>query len=385
MTMFGFSQPPIVRHALGAVAPAAKPSVQDVFVSRTLDAAQPWEIVRIPALCRTSTGTLLAFAEARQAVADQSSNMIVLRRRLAGSSKWQPAQIVAHDAPASLNNPCVLVVHDRILLMYQRYPQGTTERTAATGPVSAQTCRTLLQSSSDDGVTWSAPRDITSAVRSPESRSDACGPGIGIQLQHGPHAGRLLFPFNEGVGGRWRVFAVYSDDGGSVWQRGETAPTAPAMLPNETQFAERSDGSVLINSRDQGGSHTRLVGISKDGGETWSPLQKSPGLPDPECMASLLRFSFHPDLLVFCNPADPVHRRNGTIRLSHDGGGTWQMIRVVAPRSFGYSCMCVLPRSRVGLLYEVAERSGAGSAGYRIVYTTVPITVPRRSPKQPDN
>ena len=66
---------------------------------------------------------------------------------------------------------------------------------------------------------------ITAAVKRPlEVTSTAAGPGIGIQLGRGKHAGRILMPFNQGPYGKWKVYAVFSDDGGLNWRYGETAP-----------------------------------------------------------------------------------------------------------------------------------------------------------------
>jgi len=190
---------------------------EDLFVSGTLDASQPYPVFRIPALCRTASGTLLAFAEARRAINDQSSNILVLRRRPGRAKQWGPLQIVAEDRLASLNNPCVLVDGRSVWLMYQRYPYGYNERTASAGLEPEQSCRTFVISSSDDGKTWTAPTELTATVKRSGIRSDASGPGIGIVLRRGAHAGRLVFPLNEGADGAYTAFSVYSDDRGATW------------------------------------------------------------------------------------------------------------------------------------------------------------------------
>src|SRR6185369_15953488 len=84
-------------------------------------------------------------------------------------------------------------------------------------------CRSFLTQSDDDGMTWAAPREVTREVkRATEVTSNCSGPGIGIQLARGKHAGRVLIPFNQGPYGKWKVYAAWSDDGGKSWRYGDT-------------------------------------------------------------------------------------------------------------------------------------------------------------------
>lgn len=342
---------------LCAVARSAEPDalpISDVFIGQQEDFA----VYRIPALVASRRGTLLAFAEGRRTQGDQSQNQIVLKRSTDRGASWRPLQRIAADGASSLNNPQALVVgrSGRVLLMYQRYPPGRREGNVVPGLTGTNVCTSWLMHSDDEGATWSAPRDLTAQLKRATATSLASGPGIGIELRRGPHAGRLVMPFNEGPAGRWRVFAAYSDDGGATWQPGEPAPEAGQGHGNEVQMAELGDGAVLLNARNQGGARLRKVAVSRDGGATWAPLQDDPQLPEPVCQASLLR---HPntgaaaqDVLLFCNPASQHARTNGVVRLSRDEGRTWPVSRVVYPGSFAYSCMASLPDGSVGLLFE---------------------------------
>jgi len=345
------------------------PKFEDVFVSGRIDASVPYDTFRIPALCRTTKGTLLAFAEGRRSVSDQSSNVLVLRRRTSREKTWSAIQVVIGDEPNSLNNPCVLATRaGRIWMMYQRYPAGLNERTAEPGLALDRSCRTFLLTSDDDGLTWSKPQDISPIVKGKGNRSDASGPGIGIELMNGAYKGRLVFPLNEGAEGRYDVFAVYSDDGGGHWRRGQNAPKADGTQPNETQIAELTDGSILMNCRNQASGRFRLQCRSHDGGATWDTATPEPSLTDPICMGSLVRLSFRPDLLAFSNPCDSQTRRNGTLRLSTDGGKTWPKAETIVPGSFAYSSLCQLPGRKVGILFESVDDLDAGREGYRIRY-----------------
>jgi sialidase-1 len=284
----------------------------------------------------------------------------VLKRSTDGGKSWGPLQLVHEDGENSLGNPTVVIVREngRALLMYQRYAKGFDEHKAEPGLDGPRICRTFTQYSDDDGVTWSKPVEVTVQVKRPtEVTSTAAGPGIGIQLARGKHAGRILMPFNQGPYGKWKVYAVFSDDGGETWRYGDTAPEGAAGHANEVQFVELNDGSIMLNARNQGGGlKIRKTSISRDGGQTWSATQHHPALVEPVCQASILR---HPgaedpaqDIFLFSNPASQTGRTNGAVRLSRDDGKTWPASRVIYPGGFAYSCLASLPDGAVGCLFE---------------------------------
>jgi sialidase-1 len=334
---------------------SAGPALADVFVN----GRDGYPAFRIPALLAARSGTLLAFAEGRASLHDHAENDIVLKRSTDAGATWGTLQVVHEDGKNALNNPTAVTVREtgRVLLMYQRYAEGFDERTAEPGLEGPRICRTFVQHSDDDGATWSRPADVTAQVKRPtEVTSTAAGPGIGIQLARGRHAGRILMPFNQGPYGGWRVYAAISDDRGRSWRYGATAPEGAPGFSNEVQFAELSDGSVMLNARNQGGGDKlRKVSISRDGGETWSTTHSDATLIEPVCQGSLLR---HPgsgagaDLLLFSNPASQTGRVNGTVRLSRDEGLTWPASRVLYAGPFAYSCLASLPDGSIGCLFE---------------------------------
>jgi sialidase-1 len=353
---------PIVSIALACV--LARPAIgqgselplTDVFIN----GEDGYPAFRIPALVATKNGVLLAFAEGRATLHDHSENDIVLKRSLDGGRTWGPLQVVHEDGENCLSNPTIVIIREtgRALLMYQRYLKGFDEHKAEPGWEGERICRTFIQHSDDDGATWSKPVEVTKQVKRPTvATSTATGPGIGIQLARGPHAGRILMPFNQGPYGRWKVYAAISDDGGQSWRYGETAPEGAAGYANEVQFVELNDGSVMLNARNQGGGlKLRKIAISRDGGETWSTTWQDPTLIEPVCQGSILR---HPgggdplkDVFLFCNPASQTARTNGVVRLSRDEGKTWPLSRVVYPRGFAYNCLATLPGGEVGCLFE---------------------------------
>lgn len=299
---------------------------------------------------------MIALAEGRRSVSDQSSNALVMRRREAGSKSWTPIQIVARDAPHALNNPCLLPTRSgRVWLIYQRYPSGVQENSVLPGLSAKKSCLTYLQYSDDEGQSWSEPREVSMYLNGPGVRSVASGPGIGIELERGRHRGRLLFPFNERGPDGWTVFGFYSDDNGETWHKGLLASKAPGIQPNEVQCVELADGTLMMNARNQAAGRFRLQGTSIDGGKTWSEMKPVPSLVDPVCMGSLLRVSFSPDLLAFTNPVNESKRENGGLRFSRDGGKTWSEPKIIESGSFAYSCLTLAGARRIGILYETVH------------------------------
>lgn len=340
------------------------PVLVEVFVS----GQDGFHTFRIPSLIVTKGGTVLAFAEGRQSRRDQSENKIVLKRSADGGKTWSAMQVIADRGKSSLNNPCAVIEQKsgRVFLMYQSYPEGVAERSLQLEPGydGPKAVRSWLIHSDDDGASWSPPQDVTpSCKKATEATTIASGPGIGIQLMRGSHAGRLIMPFNEGPPGRWNVYAVFSDDGGKTWQMGERPPGAHVpnekgvmtSLVNEVQMVELPDGAVMLNSRSYSGHRLRKVAVSRDGGVAWSKVEDESDLREPRCMASILRWSFDKSVILFSNP-DASDRFNGTIRASFDDGRTWPVKKVLVPGKFAYSCLTRLPDGRVGCLYETGEK-----------------------------
>jgi sialidase-1 len=354
------------------------PEFSDVFVA----GQDSFKSVRIPSVVVSKAGTVLALAEGRAQHADQANNKLILKRSTDGGRTWGPLQIIAADGANCLNNPCAVVeqASGRILVMFQSYPAGFAERDGQIKPglEGPAIVRNYVVGSDDDGRTWSKPQDVTRTTKHAERVTIlASGPGIGIQLQNGPHRGRLLIPFNEGPFGQWNVLAVYSDDRGATWKIGEPAPGCrvpnakggQTSLVNEVQMVELAGGAVMLNSRKWGGQAVRKTAVSQDGGVTWSPIEEAAELRDPGCMASIFRYSFPTNgqagRILYSGP-DSLKRDTGAIRLSHDDGKSWPVKKVLVPGSFAYSVLTALPDGLVGCLYETDDAN-------RIVFARFPL------------
>ncbi len=350
----------------GAITPPADP----VFTTVFRRGKGPYPAYRIPSLVTTRKGTILAFCEGRQSLSDHSRNDILLRRSTDGGKTWGPFIRVLADKRFVFVNPCSVVLDSgRILLMCQRFPVGYHSRAMGKrvkrldpGIGGKHSSKTLLTWSDDDGVTWAPPRDVTKGTKRPAKiTSTASGPGIGIVLRKGPKPGRILIPTNEGwFEGKifhFHVYACFSDDGGKTWRYGRVAPDGSPGFGNEVQMVELSDGRIMLNSRSAGGKPCRKRAFSKDAGESWSPLKDEPALPDPHCMASILRYSFgkkpgDKGIILYAGPGTGKGRRLGTVRASFDDGRTWPASMVIYEGGYAYSCLTGLPGGDVGLLFE---------------------------------
>ncbi len=327
---------------------------------------------RIPSIISTKKGKLIAFAEGRKSRHDAAQNDLVYKISNDKGKTWSPLKILVSEGKDSLNNPQPVIERETgiIFLMYQRTPHPYKERDVTEGFEGKKVSHTYLIQSKDKGESWTKPRKITQSVKRPEkATTTAAGPGIGIQLTQGKFKGRLIMPFNQGPWGKWKAYAVYSDDQGKTWQYGETAEGKA----NEVQMVELSDGSVMLNARTYGRfflfltkNKNRVIGISKDGGKTWSKLRKDKTLIEPNCQGSIIRYNFPhkknsntktAGRILFCNPASKIKRKKGTVRVSYDDGKNWPKSKVLCPGHFAYSCLVVLDDGTIGCLYETGDKN----------------------------
>ncbi|MEU6143714.1 sialidase family protein [Streptomyces sp. NPDC047081] len=321
---------------------------------------------RIPAIVRTTEGTLLAFAEGRRLNCGDAADIdIVVKRSQDGGRTWSPLRVVNPGGGDTHGNPAPIVDRGtgRVLLA-ETYNTGRTDAASCSVPCD----RTPhLQYSDDDGLTWSEPRDLSPEILPPDWNSwYATGPVHGIQLTRGKRAGRLVFGVNTETWDGNRVSAnhaalIVSDDGGDHWRIGATdswpiaADGTFRQKPSEVTLAERADGSILVSGREQDGTDLghRTQAVSRDGGDSFAaPFRDLPDLYTPQVQGSMLRLG---DRLLLACPGDPDRRRTMMIRSSYDGGRSWDSVdrgTVVTTDWSGYSDMARISHDTVGLMYE---------------------------------
>jgi sialidase-1 len=226
----------------------------------------------------------------------------------------------------------------------------------------------FVTSSDDNGKTWAKRRDITSAAVKPEWDWCAAGPVHGIQLERGPHAGRLVIPCDHQIKSTnsWGSHLVCSDDHGATWKLGaaDTHAADDPLHPNECVAVELADGRVYVNAREHQGSDpaTRVIAYSSDGGETFdAPFAAEPSITSPVVQNSLVRLTLANgrngrNVLVYCGPGHATKRRNLTVLASFDEGKTWEQKTVVHAGPAAYSDMVKLDDEHVGVLFEAGHR-----------------------------
>lgn len=353
-------------------------SAADEFFSTTVFAAGQHDVslYRIPGIAVTTRGTILAWCEARRrSKSDWGEIEVHLRRSTDAGRTWSEPQHIAHhgpritgtsgnataDAEQTVNNPVAIIDRE-------------TQAIEFLYCVNYSRCFTIR--STDDGVTWSAPREITSAFAAFRSECDwkvlATGPGHGIQLR----SGRLVVPVWLAYGGvrdhHPSVSAtIFSDDHGQTWQAGAIVVPDSGDFedPNETILTELSDGRVLLISRNESKASRKLVSYSPDGASAWTTPQFHPELWEPICMASVASVPDKPGWVVYSNPYTLARdkqgqeipggrgkRENLTIRLSRDFGRTWPVQRTLEPGKSAYSDLAFLPDGRLLCFHEADSR-----------------------------
>lgn len=347
---------------------------------------------RIPGLATSRRGTLLAVYDARRASSRdlQGDIDITLNRGTDGGRSWQPMQVVLDmkrwgGLPEKFNgvsDACILVdertgtIFIAGLWMHgvldsagrpiagldsgsRAWNHQWRERGSQPGFDIRTTSQFLIAKSTDDGLTWSEPVNIT-RIKDSAWWLFAPAPGRGITLSDGT----LVFP-TQGRDSAGRPFSniTYSRDGGLTWQT-----SRPAMSnTTECQVVERSDGSLMLNMRHNanrtatGRSNGRGVAVTYDLGRTWSEHPTSRNtLTEPTCMAGLHRHAAGPrrSILFFSNPNAEKARTHMTVRASFDEGETWPSDRWLLLdefRSRGYSCLTSVDRRTLGILYEGSQ------------------------------
>lgn len=315
---------------------------------------------RIPAITRAANGDLLAFAEGRKNSSSDTGNIdLVLRRSADGGQTWGALQVVGDDGSNTFGNPMpVLDANTGRLVLLTTHNIGTDSQTTIQNGTSAGTRTAWVQTSDDNGATWTAAREITSSVKDPTWRWYATGPGHAIQLTRGPNAGRLLAAVDENSPTQSGALSIYSDDGGQTWQRGATVVSSGTTNLGESVEVELTDGRVQLNSRNRGGTtRSRTIAYSSDSGVTFGAKSQAATLIDPTVQGSILRFSAIDqggvkNRILFSNPADASSRVNMTVRSSFDETATWNAGKRIYAGPSAYSDLVAYGAGRAGVLYE---------------------------------
>jgi sialidase-1 len=327
---------------------------------------------RIPAIIQSPNKHLLAFCEGRVNSSSDFGNIdIVMKRSEDNGKTWSPVQVVVDVAGLQAGNPAPVVdqldpayPNGRVFLFYNTGNNHEGEVRKGRGQREV-----WYISSTDNGISWSAPVNITSQVHRlgapADWRSYANTPGHALQISKGSFAGRLYVAANHSEGeprGRfedYRAHGFYSDDHGASFSLSQSVARPGG---NESTAAELSNGRLLMNSRNQRGDiKERLISISSTGGATWDTSYFDTRLIDPVCQGSVLTIGWEKNkaVLAFSNAASPNKRDSLTLRISVDEGASWKHSLLVDynPASAkgdytAYSDLVLINKKELGVLYE---------------------------------
>lgn len=278
-------------------------------------------------------GTMVAF---------QSPGGGTCRRSRDGGRTWESEIMIAPDAKGGN----ALVDETKGDLLYVNPGAGWLFRSRDSGASWArETCEAR-----PDGFGLTPKREGVSAMQA------------GVTLAFGPHKGRLLTPARI-MGPKnsndvpWRPYhystALYSDDGGKVWQ---TSKPFPVFGTGEAALAELSDGRILYNSREHMSRNNRYFAWSGDAGDLWIDATQTE-LPDGVrgssygCMGGMIRLPVaNCDILLYSNldtESGEMPKQTGastskgrekiTVWASFDGARTWPVKRLVYDGPSAYS------------------------------------------------
>jgi sialidase-1 len=264
---------------------------------------------------------------------------IVMRRSTDNGQSWSKIEtIVDYPIGESASDPSMIL--DEItgeIFLFFNYMNLETEKGIY---------YLKMISSTNNGLSWSIPIDITSQITKPEWKNDFkfITSGRGIQTRSGTLIHTLVNLENG-------VHLFKSDDHGKNWSLIDT-PIKPA---DESKVMELNDGTLMVNSR-VSKSGVRYIHSSTDNGKTWTTKQDYQ-LTDPACNASLIRYSLKSkksdkNRLLFSNLNSKDSRENLTVRISYDEGETWSKGKTIYAGKSAYSSMTTLENGDIGLFFE---------------------------------
>lgn len=308
---------------------------------------------RIPAIIKTKQGTLLAFAEARKNNCGDTGDIdMVVKRSTDKGLTWSALRVVWSDGENTCGNPAPVVdeTTGKIHLL-MTWNLGTDDITTINNGTSTDTRRVYKTSSVDDGLSWVAPKEITSDVKIATWGWYATGPCHGIQLIKGLFKGRMIIPCTYSEKGKGYSHVIYSDNNGDTWKLGGITPPIN-LSPNESTVAELNDGSLMLSMRVANNNNLRMKSLSTDAGATWSVPSDAIGLVDPVCQGSLLSATVGTQQTLFFSNPSSINRMNMTIKMSIDNGLSWPKAYSVFTGLAAYSDLVLIENNQIGILYE---------------------------------
>lgn len=309
---------------------------------------------RIPAIVTALNGDLVAAIDARFGGGDMQGNkkvQIAYRISSDNGDTWGDIKMLTQFPKGEVGSDPSLILNKKTgeIFCFYNYLDHNSEFNKKAPNARAVDYRHYVQSSKDHGKTWSKPQDIRDQIM-----PDHVGPrdfvfissGRGIQTRSGDLVHTIT---HVGKGG----YLFGSSDGGKTW--GAYKNKAMYTPANENKVVELSDGTLMINARNNKGKF-RQVHRSTDQGKTWTGAADT-NLPDPRCNAEPLVFTDKKDgyaknRLLFVNACSQKGRKNLVLSLSYDDGKTWTHRKCIQKGSAAYSTLTICENGEIGILFE---------------------------------
>lgn len=312
---------------------------------------------RIPAIIKTSTSRIIAFAEGRKKWGSDAGDIdLVMKYSDDFGFSWSKLQIVWDDNLNTCGNPAP--VYDEVnntIWLIATWNNGQDDEAKIIEGTSIDGRRIFSIKSTDDGITWSKPKEITSDVKTSEMTWYATGPCHGIQVSDDKYKNRLLIPCDSRINGIYFSHVIYSDDYGSNWKLGGLVPS---IWQNECSIAELKDGKLLLSIRNLDLRYMgyRTTSYSNDGGLKWTIAKPNPYLVEPNCQGSLMSIetevSDNNYKLYSLNPSHKALRENLVLKISDDDGINWNDSISVYKGPSAYSDMTEISKKSIGIIFE---------------------------------
>lgn len=330
---------------------------------------------RIPALTTSKNGTLLCVYDMRRRMGRdlQEDIDIGLSRSTDRGTTWEPTRVIMDmgeygGLPQEQNgcsDPGIIV--DRQtgeIFCFALWMNGKpgkhqwVDDGSEPGFEIGKAAQFMMVRSTDDGLTWSKPENLTRQLKHESWWLLAPSPKSGFCLADGT----LVMPV-QGRTGREALatFAtiMISHDHGKSWTVGQPAFEGG----NECQAALLSDGSIMLNIRNDH-ERFRAVAVTRDLGQSWQQHPTSRNtLIEPNCNGSLMMIEalcyreIQP-VLFFANPHTQKGRTHQTVQVSFDDGQTWPDSHhwlLDEGLGAGYPSLTRINADYIGIVYEGSQ------------------------------
>ena len=331
---------------------------------------------RIPGVVVTKKDTVIVYCEARTNIKNSKypnttndwnlMDIYIQRSTDGGKTFGAPIYIARGDENYScVNNPVMIVGNDNTLHMLY-----CKDYSIGGGGI-------WYRKSTDDGITWSAERNLTEYTSSLGFSYNcfAFGPTHGICTSDGI----LMVPVwlvNAANGsavtshGGSSSHVFYSTDNGATWNITKGRIFGSEYGVSEMCIAELSDGSILINGRSGMGRRV-LAGIpnfSKN--QIARNVRLHEQLLDPNCCGGMTTVNIDglPNALLYIGCNDSKERQNVTVHCSFDDGKTFEKsLSLSGADKGGYCDIAVDSTGKVYAIWEIAY-------GEKVMLTTFSFT-----------